>query len=711
MKYLKIIIGLFLSLTVIVSCKEDDSFEYLDAVEAPSNITALVNITQDNTGFVTIIPTGKGAVSFDVYFGDGTLEPVNVTPGEKAEHIYEEGSYELRIVGKSVSGKTTEAVQPLVVSFNPPQNLEVLIENDAAVSKQVNVTATAEFAVSYDVYFGENADDTPVSANIGDTVSYIYENAGTYTIRVVARGGAIETTEYTEEFTVTEILQPVASAPAPPARSTQDVISIFSAAYDDVAGTDYFPDWGQGSQGSSWSSFDLNGDEMLQYINLSYQGIQFGSPVDVSNMEFIHLDVWTSGDVSRIETSLISVSNGERPVWSDLTAGEWTSIDIPISAYTDQNGFTVADIHQLKFVGDPWAAGTVFIDNIYFYRAPTEVINFPINFESNNLTYTWSGFGNADFGPIPASTVNNPDPSGMNFSNTVVEIQKPAGAQVWAGASMNLSGTADFSNGTTVTMKVWSPRAGVPVLFKMEDQTSAPDGNGNPSVFVEVQATTTVANAWEELSFDLTSYNGFSTSIPYSNVIIFPDFGNMGAGEAFYFDDIEIASLKLPLNFEVSTLTYTWAGFGDPNFGPIPAATATNPDQTGLNTSATVTEIQKPTGSQVWAGASLALDGPVDFSNGTTISLKVWSPRAGVPILFKMEDTTSPPDGNGNPTVFVEVQSSTTVANSWEEITFDLTSFNGFSTDISYYNVIIFPDFGNMGAGETFYFDDIFLTN
>ncbi|MAQ75718.1 MAG: hypothetical protein CL613_05235 [Aquimarina sp.] len=38
-----------------------------------------------------------------------------------------------------------------------------------------------------------------------------------------------------------------------------------------------------------------------------------------------------------------------------------------MSAYTDQ-GLTVADIHQLKFVGDPWAAGTVFIDNIYFYK-------------------------------------------------------------------------------------------------------------------------------------------------------------------------------------------------------------------------------------------------------------------------------------------------------------------------------------------------------
>ena len=367
MKNLKYFISLFVSLSILISCNEDDSFDYLDNVAAPSNISALVSITQDNTGLVTIIPNGEGAVSFDIDFGDGTEEQTSVQPGEEVQHTYTEGNYELKITGSSVTGKTTVATQPLVVSFNPPQNLEVIIENDAAVSKQVNVTATAEFAVSFDVYFGEDANATPVSGNIGETVSYIYQNAGTYTIRVVAKGGAIETTEYTEEFTVTEILQPIVSAPRPPSRADEDVISIFSAAYTDVAGTDYFPDWGQGGQGSSWSSFDLNGDAMLQYINLSYQGIQFGSAVDVTAMEFIHLDVWTAGGISTIETSLISVSNGEQPVVSNLTAGEWTSIDIPISAYTDQ-GLTVADIHQLKFVGDPWAAGTVFIDNIYFYK-------------------------------------------------------------------------------------------------------------------------------------------------------------------------------------------------------------------------------------------------------------------------------------------------------------------------------------------------------
>ena len=43
--------------------------------------------------------------------------------------------------------------------------------------------------------------------------------------------------------------------------------------------------WGQAGQGSGWNLYDLAGDTMLQYINLSYQGISLadGTSVDVSN--------------------------------------------------------------------------------------------------------------------------------------------------------------------------------------------------------------------------------------------------------------------------------------------------------------------------------------------------------------------------------------------------------------------------------------------
>jgi hypothetical protein len=378
MKNIKFIFGFVCLLAIGVSCTVDgidDDTSFIDTAVAPTNVAAFYNITQDNTGLVTITPSGEGAVSYDIYYGDSTsANPAYVPQGKNTSHIYKEGTYTVRIVAFGITGLQTEATQSLVVSLKAPENLVVTITNDLLVSKKVNVTATAKYATMFDVYFGEAGVTTPVSANIDKAASYVYKQAGKYTIKVVCKSASSKTTDFTTSFDVTAIVQPTASAPIPPSRQAANVISIYGSAYTNVAGTNYFPDWGQGGQGSSWGEFDLNGDKMLKYTKLSYQGIALADnvKVDVSGMEFIHMDVWTA-DLPKIETSLISATpaNGERPVVRDLVANQWTSLDIPISAFTSQNGFKVTDIFQLKFVGIPWATGTVFIDNIYFYKAAT----------------------------------------------------------------------------------------------------------------------------------------------------------------------------------------------------------------------------------------------------------------------------------------------------------------------------------------------------
>merc|ERR1711974_37759 len=181
-------------------------------------------------------------------------------------------------------------------------------------------------------------------------------------------------------------------------------------------------------------------------------------------------------------------------------------------------------------------------DNIRIGGATLQAPTIPVNFESALFDYGISGFGGPSFEPIPAAIIDNPDMSGINSSGKVFEIQKPSGAQVWAGAGIVLAGATDFSNGTTVTVDVWSPTAGTPILYKMEDSTSPPDGNGNPSIFVEVIAITTVANQWETLTFDLTSFADFSTSNSYDKAILFPNFSNSGTGSTYYFDNIELTN-------------------------------------------------------------------------------------------------------------------------------------------------------------------------
>ena len=364
MKHIKTIYKAFIILFFISACTEDENLDFLENIAPPTNVEAIFKITQDNTGLVTVIPTAEGTVSFDVHFGDTTLEPAKLEQGTTVDHIYAEGSYEVTLIAYNSIGKTTEVLLPLVVSFQAPQNLVVTLENDAAVSKQLNITATAEFATTYEFYSGEESVTQPAAiANIGDVLNYQYAEAGVYDVKVLAKGGAVETTEYTVEFEVTEILAPIANAPSPSTRDAEDVISIFSDKYTDVADSDFYPNWNQSTQ---YNLFELDGEEILQYANLNYQGIDIGSEIDASSMETLHIDIWTT-DATSID--IYPLPNGvvpadERFVTKTLEADQWNSFDIPMSEFTDQ-GLPVDALKQFKFVG----SGTVFIDNLYFYKA------------------------------------------------------------------------------------------------------------------------------------------------------------------------------------------------------------------------------------------------------------------------------------------------------------------------------------------------------
>ena len=452
MKTIKYLFSLCLMALTVWTCADDEKNVDLNSATAPTELDIQFEITQDNSGLVTMTPLGEGAVSFDIAFGDDTPDPVSLEIGNNVSHTYSEGTYTVSMTGYGVTGLTSEITKELVVSFQAPTNLEVSIENDVAVSKQVNVTVNADFAVNYEVFSGESGVVDPVVANIGDTAVLQYSDAGFYDITIVVMGGAIETTTYVEEnFEVTAIEAPVVSAPAPPARQPDDVISIFSAAYDDVEGTDYFPDWGQGGQGSSWAMFDLAGDEVLQYVNLSYQGIALaeGTTVDVSAMEYLHVDVWTTDAVTDIETNLINNAGGtvtQTPISQPLSAGEWTSLDIPISDYTDQ-GQVVSEIFQLMFVGEPWAAGTVFIDNIYFYKESTDA------FDDGLLVNGDFELGSANWlvgvGPDPAPVVVDGD------GNTHYSVNVENAGNPW---DVNTSQLVELINGETYTLvfDAWS---------------------------------------------------------------------------------------------------------------------------------------------------------------------------------------------------------------------------------------------------------------
>ncbi|WP_339753140.1 T9SS type A sorting domain-containing protein [uncultured Winogradskyella sp.] len=157
---------------------------------------------------------------------------------------------------------------------------------------------------------------------------------------------------------------------ATPTELEADVISIFSGAYTDVAGSGFNPNWGQSGFGSANTAFDVvgSGDLALEYSNWNYQGTDIGADQNLTGMVTLHLDIWTNGESPNV--FLISRSTGERSVNVPSSPGVWTSVEIPLSDYTSQ-GLGITDIFQFKYDGGN-GAGTIYIDNIYFSKPPTD---------------------------------------------------------------------------------------------------------------------------------------------------------------------------------------------------------------------------------------------------------------------------------------------------------------------------------------------------
>ena len=183
------------------------------------------------------------------------------------------------------------------------------------------------------------------------------------------------------------------AAPTPPVRLPADVVSVFSGAYTDVVGTNFFPDWGQTTVVSDTT---VAGNVTKKYANINYQGIQFASPLNVAAMTTLHLDLWTPNCTS-FDVFLINEGVGEQKVTLTPTLSGWNSFDITLSQY---NLIALNNVGQFKLEGRP-AGSTVYLDNIYFYRStsPTVSITSPVN----NASFT----APATFPITATATANN----------------------------------------------------------------------------------------------------------------------------------------------------------------------------------------------------------------------------------------------------------------------------------------------------------------
>jgi hypothetical protein len=514
MKNIKfLLVALIVASTALWSCDSTDDTDLSLALEAPSDLGLVFNITQDNSGLVTISPSGVDVTSFEVFYADASGESIVLPLGENAQRNYAEGTYPVRVVATNLSGKTTEFTKNLDVSFRPPENLVVTVAESAASNYGVSVSATADYETAFEVTFGEDPVLAPVVFSEGDTVPYAYSSTGTYTITVTALSGGAAITEITE---VIMIEDPV-TLPLDFESSTLNYNLInFESNVSIINNPDV--------------SLDNNSAKAVSIVKTGVQTyggvvVPLGGPIDFSGPQSLRMKTWSPMPIGTKVT--IKMENSDGTIASaDFEAfttkvGEWETL------FFDTTGLdTTQSFSRFVVFFDLGGAPTNdvnYFDDIELADGPP--ILLPLTFEDANRIYN-IGTNNGVFSIIP-----NPVSDMVNSSNTVMQFNRPAtGPNNFSLVAIVVDQPVAFSATTSFTLKVYSPRVGLPVWLKIERI-------GNGGLFQEVTSvTTTVANGWEELTF-----NGFtgSTTADLRNVVIFFDpLAATTSAETIYIDDL-----------------------------------------------------------------------------------------------------------------------------------------------------------------------------
>lgn len=177
----------------------------------------------------------------------------------------------------------------------------------------------------------------------------------------------------------TDVAPTAPTAPAAaPTFAAGDVISLFSDAYSNVPVSTWSAPW----DAADVEDLQIAGNNVKKYTNFVFAGIEFTSPtIDATAMTHFSIDIWTpdataapavfkiklvdfgadggfaGGDDVEHELTLTAASTPA------LRTGQWTRLDIPLSAFTGLT--TRAHLAQLILVSDP---NTVYVDNVLLHK-------------------------------------------------------------------------------------------------------------------------------------------------------------------------------------------------------------------------------------------------------------------------------------------------------------------------------------------------------
>ncbi len=191
------------------------------------------------------------------------------------------------------------------------------------------------------------------------------------------------------------------------------------------------------------------------------------------------------------------------------------SVRVPAGAFTDAGGTAsvLAAQHEQAFdtvpVVPPPVSGDIVLAS--FDEAT------PLQFE---------GFNGAE-----TSSIATGPAGGTGKAGKIVRL----GGEVWAGAKVNVGPIALTASNRTITARVFSPAAGIPMVLKLE----AAENPGTVNTG-DLQSVETVVAGWQTLTWVVPADK---VGPEYVWVVMLPNLNTRAStdpGETYFFDDIRL---------------------------------------------------------------------------------------------------------------------------------------------------------------------------
>jgi hypothetical protein len=296
----------------------------------------------------------------------------------------------------------------------------------------------------------------------------------------------------------------------------------------------------------------------------------------------------------------------------------------------------------------------------------------------------------------------NPDQTGGNTSLTAAQYTRNA-AETFDVIILDapMANLSDYIDGTKqMSIDVWSPGAGIPIQITLENSATAlPDNfpTGRHSVYL---TETTVAGAWETLTFAFDVQPDPSVSNDNVNRIVLLFNPGTNTSDTYYWDNLNgpefaqdpcegVSTDASILNdFECNqNVRYTFSHAG------INHRRILNPDPAGVNQSSYVAQYGRNGGEEfdVIIGK---FDGNLPVTETTEVKLDVWDPNAPTEVIVSLQAN------NGD--VILEMSATTSVSSEWQTLVYDASPVAA-SNDIAQFVILFNP--GNFSS-LTYYYDN-----